>query len=216
MAITKGHLVIINPPNSIEEYSLEELYTRKTTHMTKSYPLYNYTILDKFDCDFGDKGDLLYITAIDKQLPADKNTVVLVYRSAGPAVSAFYDVFHIEGKYDDMLIDVTGDFADYVSVTMGSILMMFRQYQVPVLIFEDNWNDFEFNITYTNDKEGEGKYLSKSSVKVANYPEKIVINETKLNQPDFLSQQVNYEKKYKEVVFDDSTWFNGSVLNYTI
>ena len=37
--------------------------------MTKRYPLYNYTILDKFDVDFSDKGDLLYITAIDKNLP---------------------------------------------------------------------------------------------------------------------------------------------------
>jgi len=153
MAITRGHLVIINPPNIIEEFSLNELYTRKTTHMTKSYPLYNYTILDKFDCDFSDKGDLLYITAVDKNLPAEKNTVILVYRSAGPAVSALYDVFHIEGKYDEMLIDVTGVFADYVTVTMGSILMMFRQYGVPVLVFEDSWTDFDFNITYTNDPE---------------------------------------------------------------
>jgi hypothetical protein len=63
MAITKGHLIIINPPNIIEEFSLIELYTRKITHMTKSYPLYNYTIPDKFDCDFSDYGDLLYITA---------------------------------------------------------------------------------------------------------------------------------------------------------
>ncbi len=95
MAITQGHLVIINPPNIIEEYSLIELYTRKTTHMTKAYPVYNYTIHDKFDCDFSDHGDLLYITATDKNLPEDKNTVVLVYRSAGPAVSSLYDVFHI-------------------------------------------------------------------------------------------------------------------------
>ncbi len=75
-----------------------------------------------------------------------------------------------------MLIDVTGNFADYVSVTMGSILMMFRQYQIPVLVFEDNWNDFDFNITYTNDVQGQYHYLSRSSVKVANYPEKIVVN----------------------------------------
>lgn len=142
MAITRGHLVLINPPNVIEEYSLLELYTRKITHMTKTYALYNYTIPDKFDCDFSDSGDLLYVTAIDKNLPGDKNTVVLVYRSSTPAVAALYDVFHIEGKYDDMLIDVTGSFADYVSVTMGSRLMMFRQYAIPLLVFEDNWNDF--------------------------------------------------------------------------
>ena len=170
MAITRGHLVIINPPNIIEEYSLIELYTRKTTHMTKAYPTYNYTIHDKFDCDFSDSGDLLYITATDKNLPEERSTVILVYRSAGPAVSSLYDVFHIEGKYDDMLIDVTGTFADYVSVTMGSILMMFRQYGTPILIFEDNWSDFAFNITYTNDETGTHRYLKKSSVKIANYP----------------------------------------------
>jgi len=58
--------------------------------------------------------------------------------------------------------------------------------------------------------------LSKSSVKISNYPEKIVINESKLNETDFLTKQINYEQKYKEIVLDDSTWFNGSVLNYTI
>lgn len=216
MAITRGHLTIINPPNVIEEFSLQELYTRKSTHMTKSYPLYNYTIPDKFDCDFSDEGDLLYITAIDKALPADKNSVILVYKSAGPAVAALYDVFHIEGKYDDMLIDVTGVFADYVSVTMGSILMMFRQYMVPVLVFEDNWDSFDFNITYTNDPQNRYYYRTKSRVEIANYPEKIVINESKLNQTDYLTQQVNYENNYKEVAFDDATWFNGTVLNYTI
>lgn len=94
---------------------------------------------------------MLYITAVDKKLPPGKNTVILVYKSAVPAVASLYDVFHIEGTYEDMLIDVTGTFADYVSVTMGSILMMFRQYSTPLLVFEDNWNDFEFNITYTND-----------------------------------------------------------------
>jgi len=127
------------------------LYTRKVTHKSKSYSLYNYTIPDKFDCDFSDEGDLLYITAVDKNLPVEKNSVILVYRSATPAVAALYDVFHIEGKYDDMLIDVTGVYADYVTVALGSRLMMFRQYSIPLLVFEDNWNDFEFNITYTND-----------------------------------------------------------------
>ena len=68
--------------------------------MSKTYPLYNSTIPDKFDCDFSDKGDMLYITAVDKNLPETHNAVILVYKSTGPAVSAFYDVFHINGKYD--------------------------------------------------------------------------------------------------------------------
>lgn len=58
---------------------------------------------------------------------------------------------------------------------------MFRQYEVPVLVFEDSGSDFDFNITYTNDPEQEGFYLSSSSVKVANYPESIIANETVLN-----------------------------------
>ncbi len=118
------------------------MYTNKITHLTKYYPTFSYTIPDKFDCDFSDEGDLLYITALDTNLPADKASVIIVYRSSQPAVATLYDVFHIEGKYEDMLIDVTGKWADYVSVTMGSRLMMFRQYAVPILVFEDNWNDF--------------------------------------------------------------------------
>ena len=111
------------------------MYTRKIVHNTKNYPLYNYTILDNFDLDAADNSDMVYITAIDKNLPVDKNTVILVYRTNVPSVGAFYDVFHIEGKYDDMLIDVTGTSADYVTVAMGSMLMMFRQYELPLLIF---------------------------------------------------------------------------------
>lgn len=49
------------------------------------------------------------------------------------------------------MIDATGNFEDYVGVAAGSILGMFRQYEIPILVFEDNSNDFDFNITYTND-----------------------------------------------------------------
>lgn len=116
-----------------------------------------------------------------------------------------------------MLIDVTGTWADYVSVAVGSRLMMFRQYAIPLLVFEDNWNDFQFNITYTNDDQARYFYLARSQVKVANYPEKIVINSTKLNQTDYLTNILNYNyNTKKETTFDDSTWFNGTVLNYTV
>jgi hypothetical protein len=115
-----------------------------------------------------------------------------------------------------MLIDVTGSFADYISVVTGSILMMFRQYQVPILVFENSFSDFEFNITFTNDPDLEFHYLARSKLVISNFPETIVINDSRLNQSDFLSSQVKYENKYQEFVLDDSTWFNGSVLNYTI
>jgi hypothetical protein len=70
MAISRGHLVIVNPPNLIEEYQLNELYTKKITQMTKQFPVYNYTILDSFDLDAADNSDMVYITGIDKSLPA--------------------------------------------------------------------------------------------------------------------------------------------------
>lgn len=92
------------------------------------FPIYHYTIPDNFDLDFSDAGNLIYITAEDKNMPADHNSVILVYRAGYPAVASFYDVFNIYMRFDDMLIDATGVFGDYVSVTLGSMLMMFRQY----------------------------------------------------------------------------------------
>ena len=85
-------------------------------------------IPDNFDLDASDAGNLIYITAIDPKLPNATNSVILVYRTGLPAVSSFYDVFNINGKYDDMLIDATGSFGDYIAVSLGSMLLMFRQY----------------------------------------------------------------------------------------
>lgn len=138
--------------------------------MKRVYPLYHYVIPAKFDLDFSDQGDMIYITAEDKNMPEHMNSVILVYRAGLPSVAVLYDVFHINGKYEDMLIDATGRFGDYVSVTMGSILMMFRQYQVPILVFDDNYNDFSFDITYTNDPHNQSSFLSHSNVKIANFP----------------------------------------------
>jgi hypothetical protein len=166
--------------------------------------------------DFSDQGDLLYITAIDPKLPEGMDSVILVYTAGLPAVASLYDVFHINGRYDDMLIDATGNFADYVSVAMGSILMMFRQYEIPVLVFEDTFNDFEFNLTFTNDAEGRYYYLTRSKVFIANYPEEIKVNDTKIEENDFLTNQIKYDNQYQEFKLDDAGWFNGSVLNYTL
>lgn len=66
-------------------------------------------------------------------------------------MASFYDVFNVWFNYDEMVIDATGVFGDYVTIGVGTMLVMFRQYEVPVLVFEDNFHDFEFNITYTND-----------------------------------------------------------------
>ena len=41
---------------------------KKGAPMMRNYPLYSYTIPDKFDLDFSDAGDMIYITAEDKNL----------------------------------------------------------------------------------------------------------------------------------------------------
>jgi hypothetical protein len=61
--------------------------------------------------------------------------VILVYRSGYPAASSFYDVFNLNFKYNDVLIDATGSFGDYVAAALGSILFMYRQYEIPILVF---------------------------------------------------------------------------------
>jgi hypothetical protein len=197
MAIARGHLIIVNPPYTIEEHSLDEIYTLRDAPFLKNYPVYNYMIPDKFDLDFSDQGNLVYITAEDKNMHVDKNSVILVYRSGYPAVSSFYDVYNTEFKYEDMLIDVTGAFADYVSVALGSMLLIFRQYEIPIMVIEDTFYDFEFNITYTNDPELRYHYIQKSKVKISNYPEEIKVNDSSINESNFLTSKVVYEDSHK-------------------
>jgi hypothetical protein len=68
----------------------------KKTFLSRQYPLYHYEIPENFDLDFSDIGNLMYITAKDKQTGL---AVILVYRSGYPAVAAFYDVFALNAKY---------------------------------------------------------------------------------------------------------------------
>lgn len=99
MAIARGELILVNPPNIIEEHDLNQLYSLNNVTLTKSFPTYSYVIPDKFDLDFSDTGNLVYITAKDPKMPASKSAVILVYRTGYPAVSSFYDVFNLEGNY---------------------------------------------------------------------------------------------------------------------
>jgi hypothetical protein len=135
MGIARGELILVNPPNTIEEHDLDEIYILRDAPMTKVYPTFGYVIPDKFDLDFSDTGNLIYIQALDPKLPVGTNSVILVYKTGLPAVSAFYDVFHLYQRHDDLLIDVTGNFGDYVAVAFGSVLMMYRQYEIPILVF---------------------------------------------------------------------------------
>lgn len=68
--------------------------------MTKVFPTFGYVIPDNFDLDFSDTGNLIYIQAIDPKLPADQNTVILVYRTGQPAVASLYDVFFLYRSFD--------------------------------------------------------------------------------------------------------------------
>jgi len=99
MAIARGELILVNPPNIIEEHDLDELYTIRNVYLTKVFPTYNYVIPDAFDLDFSDQGNLIYISATDPKLPETQNTIIMVYRTGYPAVSSLYDVFHLNGKY---------------------------------------------------------------------------------------------------------------------
>lgn len=189
--------------------------------MTKVFPTFGYVIPDKFDLDFSDTGNLIYIQALDPKLPEGTNSVILVYRTGLPAVSTFYDVFHLYQRHDDLLIDVTGSFGDYVAVAFGSVLMMYRQYEIPILVFEDTFSDFTFNLTFTNDPEARYQYTNKATVKIANYPEDIVINDTRFNSgylSSYISQEVSNSNgnSSRWVPLDDEPWFNGSILNYTL
>lgn len=90
----------------------------------------------------------------------------------------FYDVFDMNTTYKDTLIDATGVFCDFLVIASGSQLQVFRQFAIPLLIIYDTFSDFSFNITYGNtDKTYK---LPKSTVKIANYPVDITINNTQL------------------------------------
>lgn len=43
-----------------------------------------------------------------------------------------------------------------------------------------------------------------------------MVNNSKLNNTEFLNSQVKYEDEKKEYILDDSDWFKGNVINYTL
>lgn len=84
------------------------------------------------------------------------------------------------------------------------------------MVFDDVFGDYKFNVTFTNDPEAGYYYLSQSTVHTANYPEDIIINASELNQTDYLKAEVDVANTEAFYRIDDSKWFNGSVLNYTL
>ena len=115
-----------------------------------------------------------------------------------------------------MIIEVTGNFGDYVTCAFANQLMIFRQYEIPILVFKDVFGNFTFNLTYTNDPNNRFYYSSPSTIYTANYPEDIIINSSDLNKTDYLTKKVNDTDTSTFATIDDSSWFNGSIINYTL
>jgi len=93
---------------------------------------------------------------------------------------------------------------------------MYRQYEIPILVFKDVFGNFTFNVTYSNDPQSRFYFSNPSTVYTANYPEDIIINNTELNKTDFLTKKVNDTDTSTFATIDDSSWFNGSIVNYTL
>ena len=125
-------------------------------------------------------------------------------------------MFYINGKYEDILVDVTGTFADYVLFSTNNQLTLFRQYEIPILVFEDTFFDFSFNVTYTNAHNTDHNVLSNSTVKIANYPVSIFKKDPRLNDTKFLNSLINYTNDNNSYVINDHGWLGGAVINYTI
>jgi len=93
LAVNRNSMIVVSPPGTIEHYDLRQLYDRSVVQV-KSYSLYRYTLLDDFDLEFSDVGDLFYVNALDNVM---NRTSVLVYRTAAYAVAALYDVINLPG-----------------------------------------------------------------------------------------------------------------------
>lgn len=125
-------------------------------------------------------------------------------------------MFNINGNYEDIQVDATGTWADYVLFSTGTGLSMFRQYATPILIFQDTFSDFTFNLSYTNSHNTDSKTLVNATVRIANYPVDVTINNPQLKDKDYLNSLLSYQDDERVYVINDHGWFNGSVFNYTI
>lgn len=83
-------------------------------------------------------------------------------------------------------------------------------------MFQDTFNEFSFNLTYTNAHNTNHTFLSKSTVRSANFPVDVKIINPKLNDKDYLNSLLDYKDDNRSYVINDRGWFNGSVVNYSI
>lgn len=139
-----------------------------------------------------------------------------MYHAGRPTVATFYDIFYLDFKYEDVQIDATGVFCDYIVVGAENSITIFRQFEIPLLVFQDTWTDFSFNLSYTNAHNTDHFLLSNSTVHISNYPMEVAIKDSRLKDKNFLNSLLQYNNDEKMYVINDHNWFNGTVLNYTL
>lgn len=206
LAVNQNYLIVVSAPNMIEEYSIEDIYFKREVFYYKNLPLYNYTIPDDFDIEFSDFSNLFYINALD---PASNLTKVLIYRTGAFSVNSFYDVIDVHGLYShkNLEIEVSGFFVDFVSIIASGAFSVYRQFDTPMLVMEDNMDDFKFYILSQN--KATSSNISLVSVKVANYPEGF----TPTAEFEKVKGKLKIEEKSR-LSWDTRQWFKGHILRY--
>ena len=72
-----------------------------------------------------ENGTLVYLTAVDTRL---KVSTVLMFKTGVPAVSSLFHVYNFNSMLYGLTLNVCGRQGDYVTVTDGAELTMFREY----------------------------------------------------------------------------------------
>ena len=79
---------------------------------------------------------------------------------------------------------------------------MLRQYNEPILVFENIFEDFSFNVIYTNDFM-HYNIMGKCSVKIMKYSQDIIMNENKLNDSNYLTNFIYYNNDSRQYGLSD-------------
>ena len=172
----------------------------------KSYSLYRYKLLEDFDLEFSDVGDLFYVNALDT---TRNRTSVLIYRTASYAVAALYDVINLPGLFShlNLEIEVSGFDVDYVSIIATGQFYLYRQFEQPHVIFIDTFSDFHFQINYGNGASQDN--LTNVVVHIANYPEDFRPTEEFKQKRDSLKIQND-----SFFTIETRKWFDGHIIRY--
>jgi hypothetical protein len=143
IALNKNYIVIVSPPDIIEEYRMFDLSSGVIKYH-KNLPIYNYWINRAFDLEFNDKGNLFYLTGRDKIIYSQ--SVVLVYRLGTTYVNSLYDVIFVPGTGGDFELEVSGGYVDFVTIVQERNLMTLKEYEYPVMVLENEDSKIVFNL----------------------------------------------------------------------